>query len=355
VAPLNELLTTRIAKATQLFSELRSVLFVETRSASPNMPQEAGDEQPELLEKLTLLKWIFEARETLHRAIYDLLSDRNDRYRAVVLTPYRLARNADKLASAEAFFAEDAAKRRAAYADEVRRRTCEFRDVVEETVVRGVEAQLSAFWDIAPPLKRLLDAIPPTTEGWSGGGGAGGRDGKGPSSPSSRFGIRIPAQEFAENPSYHAHPLQYLYSLLSHAERSTYQFIEAQANLLCLLHEVSESASVAVAMARARALELSPEAQSASASAQLAVSERVAAEQARRDAESRRLTDDLKEKIRSLQSQWDEALGDAMRAVKERVGEWLLETGGWDEALEDEGVGGVGSVMKEINIIGEGR
>ncbi len=159
VMPLNELLTGRIAQATSLFDELRSRLFVETQAPNPNMPQEEGDEQPELLEKLTLLKWIFEAREMLHREIYDLLSDRNNRYKEMVMTPYRLSGNEEKLRTAEAFFVDDATKRRTAFATELLQRTCEFRGVVEENVVRGVDMQLNAVWDLAPPLKRLLDKI----------------------------------------------------------------------------------------------------------------------------------------------------------------------------------------------------
>ncbi|KAI1772225.1 hypothetical protein F4818DRAFT_180044 [Hypoxylon cercidicola] len=303
VMPLNELLTGRIAQATSLFDELRSRLFVETQAPNPNMPQEEGDEQPELLEKLTLLKWIFEARETLHREVYDLLSDRNDRYKEMVMTPYRLSGNEEKLRTAEAFFVDDATKRRTAFADEVLRRTREFRGVVEENVTRGVDMQLNAFWDLAPPLRRLLDKIPTAVD--------------------QHFRIQIPAAEYEESPSYHDHPLQYLFSLLLHAEKSTYQFIESQTNLLCLLHEVKE----AVASARARAGE--------------AQGREARAVEAERAAEQTRLTDDLKEKVRVVQDQWEGALGEPMRGVKERVGEWLLSTGGWDESLEDGGVGGV--------------
>ncbi|KAF3068291.1 hypothetical protein GL218_08322 [Daldinia childiae] len=303
VMPLNELLTGRIAQATSLFDELRSRLFVETQAPNPNMPQEEGDEQPELLEKLTLLKWIFEAREMLHREIYDLLSDRNNRYKEMVITPYRLSGNEEKLRTAEAFFVDDACKRQRAFAGEVLQRTCEFRDVVEENVTRGVDMQLNAFWDLAPPLRRLLDKIPASVDG--------------------HFRIQIPPAEYDENPSYHSHPLQYLFSLLLHAEKSTYQFIESQTNLLCLLHEVKE----AVMSARARVGE-------AEGHDPRAIEEERAAEQTR-------LTDDLKEKVRLVQDQWESALGEAMKGVKERVGEWLLSTGGWDESLEDGGVGGV--------------
>lgn len=302
VMPLNELLTGRIAQATSLFDELRSRLFVETQAPNPNMPQEEGDEQPELLEKLTLLKWIFEAREMLHREIYDLLSDRNNRYKEMVMTPYRLSGNEEKLRTAEAFFVDDATKRRTAFATELLQRTCEFRGVVEENVVRGVDMQLNAFWDLAPPLKRLLDKIPASVD--------------------EHFRIQVPAAEYEESPSYHDHPLQYLFSLLLHAEKSTYQFIESQTNLLCLLHEVKEAA----ASARAKVGE--------------AEGRDARAVEGEREAEQTRLTDDLKEKVRVVQDSWEGALGEAMRGVKERVGEWLLSTGGWDESLEDGGVGG---------------
>lgn len=342
VVPLHELLTNRITKATQLFDELRSRLFVETREPNPNMPQEEGDEQPELLEKLTLLKWVFETREVLHRAVYDLLSDRNDRYREMVVTPYRLAGNEAKLAHASAFFAEDASKRALTCAGDVLRRTDEFRAVVEENVSRGVEVQLSAFWDIAPPLCRLLDRVPalahhhssgsPPSVGSSGsstedgraglGGVAGGGSGAAVTTRSlADFRIQIPQAEVVENPSYVDHPLQYLYSLLLHAEKSTYQFIENQTNLFCLLHEVKE----AVLVARARVMEEEG-------------GPREEVEAFRQD-EGRRLTDDLKEKVRVVQEQWRSALGDRVGLVKERIGEWLLETGGWDESLEDRGVG----------------
>lgn len=300
VQPVNELLTARIAHATQIFDELRSRLFGETRQPSPNLPQEEGDEQPELLETLTLLKWVFEAREALHRAIYDLLTDRNNRYRDMVLAPYRRAGDtaADKLRDAEAFFAGDAATRATAFAGEALQRAEAFRDVVEANVVRGVEVQLSAFWDIAPPLAQLLDQVPQDLGG---------------------FVIQIPAAEYEETPSYHEHPLQYLFSLLLHAEKSTHQFIESQTNLFCLLHEVKEAA--------------------------LTAKERVPPAEGERtvdrNAESARLTDDLKDKVRVVQGQWRAGLGETFELVKERVGGWLLETGGWDESLEDGGVGGV--------------
>ncbi|KAL7932698.1 hypothetical protein V8C35DRAFT_306468 [Trichoderma chlorosporum] len=310
VLPLNDILTERISRATELFDDLARHLF-DSSEIDADMPQEEGDDKPELLEKLTLLKWIFEQREGLHRAIYDLLSDRNGRYRDVVLTPYRLSGNAEKLKSAEAFFKEDAEKREYAFANEVLNRAREFRSVMEEAVARGIELQLSAFWDIAPPLCGLLDTIPMDLED---------------------FSVQIPASEYEENPAYYDHPLQYLYSLLLHAEKSTYQFIEAHTNQLCLLHEVKEA--VVTAKARVLATQLTE-----ADGAPIRPEDREARAKHMREMENRRLTEDLKEKVRVVQDQWNSSLGTAMAAVKQRTGEWLLQTGGWDEALEDNGVG----------------
>ena len=48
----------------------------------------------------------------------------------------------------------------------------------------------------------------------------------------------------------------------------------------------------------------------------------------------------MKSNVGIVHDQWVEALGETIGGVKERVGGWLLETGGWDESLEDGGVGG---------------
>ncbi|KAM5348709.1 hypothetical protein ACJ41O_008533 [Fusarium nematophilum] len=312
VDPLNELLLGRVSRATELFDDLARHLF-DNGQIDADMPQEEGDDRPELLEKLTLLKWIFEARESLHRAIYELLSDRNSRYSEVVKTPYRLSGNTEKFKQAEDFFADDSAKRAYAYAYEVMERTRNFRGVVEEAVEHGVALQLSAFWDIAPPLCELLESIPQDLEG---------------------FNIQIPAAEFDENPSYHEHPMQYLFSLLLHAEKSTYQFIESHTNLLCLLHEVKE----AVVHAKGKVLEAQIQDETG---APIPKADRDERAQEMRFLEERRLTEDLKEKVRVVQDQWKSALGENITLVKERTGEWLLQMGGWDESLEDGGVGGV--------------
>ena len=298
VSPLHALFAERITKATSSLDVLSRRLFSDAQSHSPNLPQEEGDEQAELLEKLTQLKWLFEARENLHSETYTLLTERNDKYKAVILLPYQQSKNRDKLAEAESFFARDARDRQLAFEQAVASRCEAFLAVVENNVVRGVEVQLSAFWDIAPSLVQILHKIPPHLHG---------------------FEIRIPAEEFDENPSYHDHPLQYLYSLLSHAEKSTHQFIESQINLLCLLHEI-------------RSLALA---------ARFRVEESTASEgdwtsQMARDKveEEKALMDDLKEKVGVVEGQWVEGLGSRISGERKRVRDWLVGTGGWDEENE---------------------
>lgn len=299
VSPLHALFSDRILKATSSFDELSSRLFSDAQQHSPNLPQEEGDEQPELLEKLTQLKWLFEAREALHRQTYDLLSERNQKYRAIVLLPYQTLKNHDKLEEAERFFAQDARDRQLAFEQGISSRAEDFLTVIEGNVTRGVEIQLSAFWDIAPSLLEVLQKIPGRLRG---------------------FEVQIPLDEYTENPSYYDHPLQYLYSLLGHAEKSSHQFIESQINLLCLLHEIKEVSLTA----RCRVDETA------------ATPDRTWTGESRKWIEEKRLMDDLKEKVGVVEGQWDEALGGELMSVRERVREWLLEEGGWDE-VEDEG------------------
>ncbi len=285
LTPLHAIFSDRIKVATSSLDKLSSRLFSDAQSHSPNLPQEEGDEQPELLEKLTQLKWLFEARENLHRQIYDLLSDRNERYKAIVLLPYKQTQNREKYAEAEQFFAKDAQDRRATLEQAVCTRAQAFLAVVESNVSRGVEAQLSAFWDIAPCLLEVLHKIPHDLEG---------------------FEIQIPANEYEENPSYYSHPLQYLYSLLGHTEKSSYQFIESQVNLLCLLHEIRSHTLIARMRVEAQTSDLQRQ-------------------------EERKLTEDLKEKVGLVEGQWEEALGNELMEAREKVRGRLLEEGGWDD------------------------
>ncbi|KAK2746549.1 hypothetical protein FQN55_005535 [Onygenales sp. PD_40] len=300
--PLQIILKDRIDIASTCIDNLRSKLFDSTQNGTPNQTQEEGDEQPELLEKLTQLKWLFEALEQLHREVYELQSERNERYRAIVTLPYRQAKNQEKLLETDSFFIQDAQDRKLAFATETRRRFESFMDVIERNVGRGVEIQLSAFWDIAPSLVTILQKIPVDLR---------------------TFSVHIPSKEYAENPSYYQYPLQYLYSLLSHAEKSTFQFIESQTNLLCLLHEVKTS----LMKANCNVMEVQ---RIGSGEPEDSVKEEM---KESRDEEERRLTADLKDKVAMVEEQWTEALGKELTGVKARVQQWLVSQGGWDEML----------------------
>ncbi|UDD56488.1 hypothetical protein AFCA_004029, partial [Aspergillus flavus] len=298
--PMHAILTERINKATASIDELQSKLFDDAQNESPDQTQEEGDEKPELLEKLTQLKWLFEAREQLHREIYDLVSDRDEKYKAVVILPYEQNANEEKVQETSSFFAKDALNRRVNHEASALARLESFLTVIEENVVRGVEIQLSAFWDIAPSLLTLVQQVPVSLAG---------------------FQVQIPTNEYEENPSYQNHPLQYLYTLVSHAEKSSYQYIESQTNLFCLLHEVKSAVM--------------------RANCKLMVAERVRLgededhvrremQESRAD-EERSLTHDLKDKVATVEGQWAEALGSAIQGLRERVKEQLIDENGWEE------------------------
>ncbi|MCJ1382331.1 hypothetical protein MMC17_005444 [Xylographa soralifera] len=304
VSPLHALFSERITKASEAFEQLSDRLSSDAEISNPNLAQEEGDEQPELLEKLTQLKWLFEAREHLHKETYNLLSERNEKYKVIVLHPYQQSHNHEKLADAQSFFDKDALSRRVAHEKSALARFEGFFSIIEAHVTRGVEIQISAFWDIAPSLLSLLQDIPSRER-------------------LQNFEILIPRAEVDENPAYWAHPLRYLYSLLNHAESSSRQFIESQISLWCLLQEVREGANGA----RWRVKESEAAAEGRELGRQ--------GEERRAEQQSASV-DDLKEKVGVVEGQWEEALGGEVRRVREGVREWLEETGGWDEELEEE-------------------
>lgn len=305
--PMVAILNDRIDRASTCIDELSSRLFDDAQHETPDQTQEEGDEKPELLEKLTQLKWLFEAREQLHRESFELVSDRDDKYKVVALLPYRQSKNEDKIRETQAFFSKDALDRRVQYETQAFSRLQSFMNVIEQNVVRGVEKQLSAFWDIAPSLLALVQQVPDSLRGLQ---------------------VQIPADEYRENPSYHTHPLQYLYTLLSHAEKSSYQYIESQINLLCLLHEVRSAVM--------------------RANRNLAEAERIwqgeSEETVRREMQEARtdeevaLTTDLKDRVSTVEGQWTEALGSQIQGLRERVKEQLVAEDGWEdlEQLEQE-------------------
>ncbi|CAI6323687.1 unnamed protein product [Periconia digitata] len=302
--PLHAMLCERINKASASIEYLKTRLRDDAQKLNPNQTQEEGDEQPELLEMLTLLKWLFEAREQLHKELFELEDERNDLYKDIIVLPYAQARNSQKVNEATEFFHRDAQDRKVAWEKEILKRYEEFMNVIEQNVTRGVEVQLSAFWDIAPGLLAVVQKVPQSLYG---------------------FEIVIPPQEYDENPLYHDFPMQYLYSVLAHAGRSAYQFIESQINLLCLLHEVKTGVMTAGSklLETQRILE-GDEAESVSKEMK-----------AIREDEERRLTDDLKEKVGLVEDQWKEALGRSLDKCKTRVEEFLVEQNGWDDGLKE--------------------
>lgn len=308
MSPLHALLSERITKANACMSQLQSGLSDEADdNASKNeiQPQEEGDEMPELLEKLNLLKWLFEARETLHRELFELENERNQRYRDVVVTPFRARGEGDKIGDAEQFFEQDACERKDGFVKKKLRRFEEFSRFVEEQVQLGADAHLNAFWDIAPGLLAVVQKVP--VEDLRG------------------FDVHIPPGEYEENPRYHEFPLQYLYSLLDHAEKATYQFIESQTNLMCLLHE----AMTGVMVAGLGSLESQRVAEGEDSEAVKLEMQEI------RKAEEERLTMDLKEKVSTIETQWRDGLGSGLAGCKDRVEAFLKEQGGWDEALKE--------------------
>lgn len=267
----------RIVAASAAYSDL--VKEIKSSADASSGGQEEGDEVPEVLEKLTCLKWLFDVREQLHREVADLLAERNRRYKEVVITPFFVSREADKIREAEDFFNRDENTRRLAADQESLARYSGFLDIVENNVIKGVEKQISAFWEVAPLIVECFEKIPVDL---------------------TNVHPIVPPEEFHENPAYLREPLRYLLAKIMQAERSVYQFVEGQTNLLCLLHEI-KTLNVA-------------------ASWKVKCSNDQRKQDEGRNREELVLTEDLKEKVKMLESEWQESLGSVCEEIKERVG-----------------------------------
>ncbi len=305
INPMHELLNDRAAQLTSHVNGLTEQLVTETNAQNLDRPQQEGDAVPEILEYLTQLKWLFETRETIHKEIFDLLTARNDKYKAIVLLPYHQNSNLDKIRDTEGFFARDKFQRHREFYEEAVMRYQAFANLVAHNVDGEVELQSSAFWDIAPGLLDLVQRIPDELDNF------------GP--------IAIPEAEYVENPSYLDFPQLYLYTLLDHAEKSTYQFIESQTNLHCLLHEVKGS----LLAARCRATE------AARARAELDGPVSGPSPDDVRQEEETAATAELKQQVAMIEEQWLEALGSVMQGKKAQVRMYLENIGGWDESIQE--------------------
>ncbi|KAI9780598.1 MAG: hypothetical protein M1816_002818 [Peltula sp. TS41687] len=277
--PLHGMLVERISQATASYAELKTHLV-------DHNPIEDGDDKPELLEKLTLLKWLFEAEEQLHREIHELIDQRDELYKQVVMARYT---DEDKRSDVETFFEKDKMKNRVKFEKESQSRSESFMNLVEETVTKGVEVQLSTFWDIAPPLVEVMQ--------------------------------RVDVEKGVQADGEYEYSQQYLWEVLGHAEKSTYQFIEGQINLLCLLHEAKSGMT--------------------KQACKVMEAERLMAGEDCEDMtdiikdEEERLTVDLKEKVRTVEKQWDESMGQMVEPLKLSIREWLQERGGWEGCEDD--------------------
>ncbi|KEF58291.1 uncharacterized protein A1O9_06217 [Exophiala aquamarina CBS 119918] len=305
INPMHDLLNARVEQLNAGIVELKEKLFAETQAQNPDRPQQEGDAMPEILEYLTQLKWLFETREHAHQELFNLLSDRNEKYKAIVLLPYHQVSHMEKIRDTEEFFHRDSLQRKRVFRDESVARYQTLRQLVAEHVAQEVELQSSAFWDIAPGILDLIQRLP---------------DGVIPAGA-----IAIPQAEYEENPSYVDFPQQYLYTLLDHAEKSTYQFIESQINLNCLLHEVK----LGVLKARCRAAEAIQAQNSVNGTSRSAEDPRETC-----DNEEAQATNELKQQVTMIEEQWMEALGAALQNKKTQVKLDLETVGGWDESIQ---------------------
>lgn len=117
--------------------------------------------------------------------------------------------------------------------------------------------------------------------------------------------------------------MQYFYTLLVHAQKSTYQFIDSQINLFCLLHEVE----LACASAECRLLESQ---WSTEGRGVMDIERGIGA--MRKEAD-RRVTEELQERVRVVEELWGRGFGEEVVGVRECVEEYLRSEGGWSEAL----------------------
>ncbi|KAH0021467.1 hypothetical protein KCU78_g6111, partial [Aureobasidium melanogenum] len=301
--PLYRMLVEHARSCDDYIDQLTRALDAEAECNQNLLAQTEGDERPELVEQLTLLKWLFESREHIHKELFNLDTALLARESASVLTYYRQNANEIQLRQAECHFEAERQRRQLRYAQEANERYDCLHKTVERHISRGVEIQLSAFWDIAPGLVEVVHKVPDNLHG---------------------FEIVVPPNELAENTSYHEFPLQYMYTILVHAKKSAYQFIEAQTNLLCLLHEVHTATEAATL--RLQEIERTAAGESAS---------QVQPAMARfKKQKEQELTEDLQGKVHEVEGQWREALGTSIEECIARVRMWLEHTGGWEESLE---------------------
>ena len=220
-------LNSRIDKADSSIATMFLTLTQSSQSGHSERAQISGDEEPELLEQLTLLKWLFETREQLHNELFEMKLHQHHLRTLTRPTPSTTLSQENNTIHTL----------RLSHLTTSQTRFASLHSAITPHITTGVETQLSAFWDIAPQLLSLVSAIPLDATALAG------------------FSIVVPASELVENESYGDYPLLYLHAMLCHARSAVYQFVEAQVSLLCLGHEVATAAMRAEA--RRREVELS--------------------------------------------------------------------------------------------------
>lgn len=226
---------------------------------NPPLPAiEATEETPTLQETLTLLKWIFDLLESLYAQQFTLLNKRTEAYSQTVLAKFHDTRYEE----AKKFFATDADSRRTTFEKEQQHRANEFHALMESHVLPGIETLMSAFWDLAPLVATCLEKIPEDL---------------------SNVIPIVPQEDAHENPAWVQEPMRYLEEKLGEAEKGMRRFVEGKTELFCLLHEV-----------RCWGLRLRGESEDG-------------------------VTQELKEKVRMIEEEWEGVIGGLMKKVQVRV------------------------------------
>ncbi|EPS38970.1 hypothetical protein H072_7270 [Dactylellina haptotyla CBS 200.50] len=299
VSPSHTELMDRIDKATSIMDSIQTDI---SSSAKANIGIREG---PELLEKLNIMRTLFETREILYGEINSLIIDRDKRYKEVTIAPYLNEGDTEGIKEAEEFFA-DAAKQTKVTADkEAVERAKSFLDKVEKDVITGVESEVSNFWDVAPVLTGLLDKIP---------------------SELSNFKPIVPEDELYGNPNYRRFPLLYLKKKLDYVGNSIYQHAQAQMRLLDF------SVEITLLWTNAKWALGDSERVLAGEEEQRAVWQ---VERQKKEEEVRQ-TKNWEEKVKIVQEEWSQSVGNKLSDIKKRIIDQLSQQEGWTN--EDNGV-----------------
>ncbi|KAK6352636.1 hypothetical protein TWF730_009454 [Orbilia blumenaviensis] len=296
VTPSHTELMDRIDKATSLMETIQTDI---SSSAKANISIREG---PELLEKLNIMRSIFETRELLYGEINTLIADRDSRYKEVTIAPFLNEGDTDGIREAEEFFS-DAAKQTQVTADkDAVERAKSFLDKVEKDVIVGVESEVSNFWDVAPTLTGLLEKIPTDL---------------------SNFRPIIPDEEFYSNANYAQFPLLYLKKKLDYVGNSIYQHAQAQMRLL------NFSVDITLLWTNTKWALGDSERILAGEEEQRAVWQ---VERQKKEEEVKQ-TKNWEEKVKIVQEEWSQSVGNKLSEIKKRIIDQLAQQEGWSNEL----------------------